>query len=76
MPSVRIRLVGAKALSRFLEKRTSARAVAWWTIASGSVSRTTLRTARASNRSSTIASAPSARTRSVLSRDLTVPITS
>jgi hypothetical protein len=43
VPSVRSRLVGARLRSRFLEKRTSARGVAWWAIASGLVSRTALR---------------------------------
>src|SRR5918992_587527 len=45
-------------------------------IASGSASSTALRTAPGSSRSRVIASAPSERTRSALSRDVEVPITS
>ena len=76
VPSVRSRLVCTKELSRFFENCTSARAVASWTIASGSASRTALRTAPPSSRSSTIGSAPSARMRSDFSGEVEVPITS
>src|SRR5262245_24529773 len=51
-------------------------AVAWWTIASGSARSTASRTACGSSRSSSIACAPSARTRSAPAGDRAVPITS
>ncbi len=76
MPSRRRRLVCSKLRSRFFEKFTSASAVASWTIASGSALRTASRTARASSRSRTTASAPSACTRAAFSGDLDVPVTS
>jgi hypothetical protein len=76
VPSVRSRLVRAKLRSRLLPKRTVARAVAWWMIASGSARRTASRTARASSRSSATGCAPSACARWSFPGDLKVPITS
>ena len=44
VPAVRRRLVGAKPWSKFLVNRRFPSAVAWWTIPSGSASRTAVRT--------------------------------
>jgi hypothetical protein len=55
---------------------TSASAVAWCTIASGSCASTAARTARASRRSSLTGAAPSVRSASALDGVLWVPITS
>src|SRR3954453_2521467 len=76
VPSVRSRFVATKLLSRFLVNFAFARAVAWWTIASGAAPRTDFRTAWGSSRSSLTGFAATRRPRSALCGDVEVPITS